>query len=190
MSLTIIHTLNQWKIPIFDIKSFQLPTAIIPKLVPSPRLHLRIRVWLEHAQVWRKQGQGSGDWGRAKICQEIVTENLISDNWLGMNSRNTFVIQKQNNNANLNSIQSHFHYIIIFFLFIKFGFGFLQCQCCSNLNSFKWVKPKYFYKSPSCQLKNLTSTSISIKILQWIQFVNLCIYMNSVLCVACKIDLI
>ena len=115
MSLTIIHTLNQWKIPIFDIKSFQLPTAIIPKLVPPPRLHLRLRVWLEHAQVWRKQGQGSGDWGRAKICQEIVTENLISDNWLGMNSRNTFVIQKQNNNANLNSIQSHFHYIIIFF---------------------------------------------------------------------------
>ena len=156
---------------IFDKNVFQLPTAIIPKLVPPSGLYLRLRVRLEHAQVWRKSRSWDGGW--AEICEEIVTENLISDNWLGMRILEILSLHRnKNNNANLNSLQSHLHYFIKSYFFVhlihRFGCKELWVPVLLQQQILKEGSNLNISIKVSCQLKNLKSTSISIKILHWI----------------------
>ena len=52
-----------------DNLCFQLPPATIPEPFSPPRLYLRLRLRLEHAQVWRKPR--SRDRNGAEICKKM-----------------------------------------------------------------------------------------------------------------------
>ena len=71
----------QWHIYNYSC-CFQLPPAIVPEPFPPPRLYLRLRLRLEHAQVRRKPRPW--DRGGAEICEKMRVGwggAVLSDTW-------------------------------------------------------------------------------------------------------------
>ena len=75
-SISLFSTNLSSKFPLILIhKTLQLPSPVVQKLVPPSRFHLRLRLRLEHAQVWWQPW--TWDWGWPQIRQEIVGQSSV-----------------------------------------------------------------------------------------------------------------